>query len=566
MIEARGLTFTYRNASRAALDDVDMDLSEAEWGLLLGATGAGKSTLIRCLNGAIPRFFPGSLRGTLTVAGRDVRGRGVPEMAGEVGIVYQDFETQIFCTTCLLEVAFAMENRCLPPDRIRARASELLQRVGLAGFEQRDPATLSGGEKQRLVIAAVLALETPLLVLDEPASDLDPGGRSQAYEIVASLAGRSVRLGEHALEGRPPAGPITLLSGGRRVARWEGGTAAAMIAGAERLSGAGVRPPPIASLAAALSAAHGVPVAPDTLTPEAMHGALERGGWRFLEPAPAESAARGGQEILRVEDLSCVYPGPEGGRHALDRVDLTVREGEMLAIIGANGSGKTTLARHLNGLMSPTRGRVLYRGRDVRAIPARQRAREIGFVFQHPDHQIFAATVAAEVAFGPRNIGLPQEVVAERVETSLEVTGLSGSRQEDPFVLTKGERQRLALASILACEPSIIIMDEPTTGLDLRQQASVMDLLHRLQERGHTIVIITHALWLLRPPVGRVLVMIDGRVAADGPPPDVLTDEDLMTRAGLRMPDLARLARLRRTRLVTQESWLAALAPGPEAR
>jgi len=561
MIEARGLSFGYRNADRLALDRLDLDLPAGQWGLLLGATGAGKSTFVRCLNRSIPQFFPGTLEGCLAIAGRDLAGRRVPEMSRDVGVVFQDFETQIFSTSCLLEVAFAMENRRLPPDRIRARAEELLERVGLAGFGQRDPATLSGGEKQRLVIAAVLALEAPLLVLDEPASDLDPGGRSQVYQVVASLAGRSVLLVEHDLEGLPPTGPATLVEAGRAVARWSSAEATDMVPRVSRLRDAGVRPPPLAALADAC----GLSAGPGVLTPEALHAAFDREGWTFEAPALPEATPVSGPEIVRVENLSCIYPGPSGGRRALDAVSLAVREGEMLAVIGANGSGKTTLALHLNGLMSPTGGRVLYRGEDVRSMPARRRAREIGFVFQNPDHQIFAATVGEEVAFGPRNIGLPEEQARERVESALYVVGLSGTGDRDPFTLTKGERQRLALASVLACEPSLIIMDEPTTGLDLRQQASVMELLERLRERGHTIVIITHALWLLRSAVRRAVVMIDGRVAADGAPRDLLTDEGLMTRAGLRMPDLARLARLRGAALLTQEEWVAALRPPSRA-
>jgi energy-coupling factor transport system ATP-binding protein len=565
-ISIRGLSFTYRGAARPALEGVDLNLEAGRWGLLLGPTGAGKSTLVRCLNRVIPQFYPGELGGEILLHGADTSGARVPDLAARVGVVFQDFESQIFCTSCLLEVSFAMENRCLEPGPMRRRAAELLARVGLSGFEARDPATLSGGEKQRLVIASVLALEAPLMVLDEPASDLDPGGRHEIYRLLASLENESVLLVDHDLEGVPPARG-TLLARGRCVRRWDQGPAGSMIALAGELEKHGVRPPPLAALAAMLERKHGR--APDArvLEPEPFHAAMQAEGWD-VEPArasPASSSPTPGPEILRCERVTHVYAGGPDGRPALDRIELSIRQGEMIAVIGANGSGKTTLARHLNGLLRATTGRVLYKGEDVRAMPARRRAMEIGFVFQDPDHQIFAGTVREEAAFGPANLGLSPRDVERRVAMALEAVDLAGSESADPFTLTKGERQRLALASVLACEPSLIIMDEPTTGLDLGQQRRVMELLGRLNAAGHTILIITHALWLVAEPVRRVLVMKEGRLAGDGTPRELMTDSPLMEGAGLRLPDLARLGALWRAPLLRLEEWGVAIVP-PSAR
>jgi energy-coupling factor transport system ATP-binding protein len=562
-ISIRSLSFTYRGTTRPALNGVDLDLEALRWGLLLGPTGAGKSTLVRCLNRAIPQFYPGEHQGTILLDGVDTSGARVPELAARVGVVFQSFESQIFCTSCLLEVSFAMENRCLPPAEIRLRASELLSRVGLAGFEARDPNTLSGGEKQRLVIASVLALDAPLLVLDEPASDLDPGGRHDMYRLLASMENESILLVEHDLEGVPPACGA-LLAQGRIVHRWDQGPPASMIALAGMLEENGVRPPPLAALAARLQRSHGRAPGPRDLDPESFHAALRSEGWTVQAPSgmPAGPQLRAAApEILRCEGVTHVYAGSAANRPALDRIDLSIHEGEMIALIGANGSGKTTLARHLNGLLSATSGRVLYKGEDVRSMRARRRAMEIGYVFQDPDHQIFAPTVSEEAAFGPINLGLSREEVSRRVVMALDAVDLTGAESVDPFTMTKGERQRLALASVLACEPSLIIMDEPTTGLDLGQQRRVMDLLGRLNAAGHTILIITHALWLVAEPVRRVLVMIAGRLAADGSPREVMTDRSLMEEAGLRMPDLARLGSLCGAGLLTLEEWARALAP-----
>jgi energy-coupling factor transport system ATP-binding protein len=330
-----------------------------------------------------------------------------------------------------------------------------------------------------------------------------------------------------------------------------------------------VRPPPLAALAAVLQRSHGHAPGARDLDPESFQEALRSEGWAVQAPPAMTAGLRAraaGPEILRCDGVTHMYAGGAADRPALNRIDLSIHQGEMIALIGANGSGKTTLARHLNGLLAPTSGRVFYKGEDVRSMRARRRAMEIGFVFQDPDHQIFASTVSEEAAFGPANLGLPREEVGRRVAMALDAVDLTGAESVDPFTMTKGERQRLALASVLTCEPSLIIMDEPTTGLDLGQQRRVMDLLGRLNAGGHTILIITHALWLVADPVRRVLVMIAGRLAADGSPREVMTDRSLMEEAGLRMPDLARLGSLCGTALLTVEEWASALAPPEQDR
>ncbi|HKY31943.1 MAG TPA: ATP-binding cassette domain-containing protein [Candidatus Polarisedimenticolia bacterium] len=561
-VSARGLSFTYRMGAGAALDGVNLDLPRGSWGLLLGATGAGKTTLVRTLNRTIPRFHRGRLEGSLHVMGEPTSGAGVAEMAARVGVVFQDFENQLLSTSCLLEVAFALESRQVPSAEIAPRASALLGSVGLDGFEQRDPATLSGGERQRLVIAAVLALEAPLLVLDEPASDLDPSAREAIYRLAGSAPGRTVLLVEHDLEGVPCEGPGFLLSDGRVASSWPSVPAAGMVELSPALEAAGVRPPPCAALAARLQEAWpGRLPRPLPLDPEGMAAALRSAGWR-LQEAPAPVSPARGAAVSRCEELTHAYPGASGGRPALDAVDLEILEGRVTAIVGANGSGKTTLARHLAGLLGPSSGRVLHRGEEVSRIPPPQRAARIGFVFQNPDHQIFAATAGQEAAFGPLNLGAAPAEARRRCDAALEAVGLLEKADCDPFVLTKGERQRLAVASVLACEPSMLVLDEPTTGLDLREQRRMMRLLRDLAAAGRTIVMVTHALWLL-DEADRVVVLARGRVAAEGGPAEVLAGSAL-ERSGLRRPDLALFASGWGALPRPLDAWAGALRP-PEA-
>jgi cobalt transport protein ATP-binding subunit len=230
-----------------------------------------------------------------------------------------------------------------------------------------------------------------------------------------------------------------------------------------------------------------------------------------------------------------------GGTLALTGIDLTVREGEFVALTGPNGSGKTTLAQHLNGLLRPTKGRVRVAGEVTAGVSVTTLARTVGYVFQNPDHQLFAETIADEVAFGPRNLGVAANEVRERVEEALAAVGLAGREGEDPFSLTKGERQRVAVASVLATRPRALILDEPTTGLDARERRSLMTLVRQLNEAGHTILCITHHLEIVAEYAHRMVVVRQGRLFLDGMTREILTREPDLAEAGLRPPDLVRL-------------------------
>ncbi len=527
-VSVRGLTCTYAGASRPALADVDLEVPAGALVVVMGATGAGKSTLARCLTRIVPCFTPAEVHGDVRLCGMPVDGRRPGELAGTVGMVFQDFEAQLFSTDVTQEVVFGLEHTGVPPAEMPARVRQALAAVGLAGFETRDPGTLSGGEKQRLAIAALLALRPRVMIFDEPTTDLDPAGRAEVWQTLAALRAEGIALIviEHDPAAAAAADLVVLLEAGRVVAR---GTPAALLTDVARCTRAGVRAADVARVFAAL----GLPDPPlDVATAAAR---LRANGLVPRPPAPPAPAPR--PPLLVVEGLTHVYPD---GRRALAEVDVAFGRGELVALIGRNGSGKTTLAKHLNGLLAPTAGCVRLGGRDIAGLPLERLAQQVGYVFQDPDHQLFAATVAEEVAFGPRNLGLSPAEVDARVAEALAAVGLEG-RDVDPFLLDKGARQRLAVAAVLALSPEVLVLDEPTTGLDFAEQQRMLGLLARLNAAGRTIIVITHTPWVIAEYAQRVVLLVGGRVRYDGPVRGFFADPARVAQAGFEAPQVTRL-------------------------
>ncbi len=521
------LHFTYRRGTEPVLRGLDLEVAQGEWVGVLGASGAGKSTLASLVCGLVPRFASGTLTGRLLLDGRPPADWDPAERAARIGLVMEDFDAQIFLGRADLEVAFGPENLGLPRPEIGRRVREALSLAGLEGLQDRSPGHLSGGQRQRLVLASVLALQPGMLVLDEPWSDLDPGGWQHLW-------------GE--LRRRIPSGILTasdpdqlvgvdrlvLLDRGRILAQ---GDPTAILADDGLLDRARVPLPPLADLFRGL----GRPERP--LTVEQAMGLLPR---RPLPPPtlPVEPPPCG-PAVLEARGLSYVYPE---GTAALTAVDLVVRQGEVVALLGRNGSGKTTLARLFAGLLQPTEGSVQVNGHRVGSRESGRAGTEIGYIFQNPDHQIFAETVRDEVSFGPRNLGYAPARVAEWTARALATVGLAGREGEDPFSLARGDRQRLAVASALAARPKILLFDEPTTGLDAFSIAAMMDLVGALAGSGHTVVFITHCLDLAARHARRLVLMDGGRILRDGPTREVLHDRATLEEAGLGTPPLVELA------------------------
>lgn len=539
-VTVEDVTFTYPGAAKPALRGVSFAQSAGEMIGVMGASGAGKSTLAKCLNRIVPEFEDGDFRGAILINGERLAHLRVCEVAPKVGMVFQDFESQLFSTNVAHEVAFAMEQVGMERADMNGRIAPALEAVGLRGFEHRDPTSLSGGEKQRLAIASVLALRPGLIVLDEPTTDLDPQGRAEVFALIRKLRaqGLSLIVIEHEAEELRSADRIIVLREGEIVAD---DSPRAVFARSELLEECGVRPPGLGHALKLL----GIEAQAESV--EQAHSAIVAAYPRLANTVrvsedSASSTAQIPQAtaaLVEVENVSFSYSEPR----VLDSIDLRVEAGDFLAIVGQNGSGKTTLAKQIVGLLHPAAGRVMLSGKDRTTMRPAETAREVAYVFQNPDHQIFAATVEEEVAFGPRNFGLGEEEIKRRCEEVLIAVGLQDERQSDPFLLSKGERQRLAVASVLVLKPRMLILDEPTTGLDHREQLRMMALVRELNRSGIAIVIITHTPWLVAEYARRVVLMRKGAKIFDGGVREFFMHDELLRSSSFRPPEITELSR-----------------------
>ena len=556
-VSIEDLTFIYRGSERPALQNIQGQIEDGTFVVIMGHGGAGKSTLCCSLNALVPKFFRGEYQGRVVVKGQEVARHEVAEMSHIVGLVVQDFEAQLFSTNVELEMAFGPENHCLPRSEIERRIQRYLTFVGLEKLRRREPASLSGGQKQRLAIGSVLALEPKILVMDESTTDLDPQGREEVLSVAASLReeGRTLLIVDHEPETATDADQIWLMRDGLVVAK---GPPAEILADVPMLEFCGIKAPPMVELFHAM----GWPGRP--ISVEAAIALIEKHHLtqhRARKPIGLPPGSSNGPVILQAEGLGYIYPTHH--IEALRGIDLSIREGEFIAILGQNGSGKTTLAKHFNGLLKPTCGRMLVQGKPTTECSHRELAHRVGYVFQNPDHQIFAKTVREEVGFGLKVFGENSNAIEKRVADALEIVELQGYEQKVPFTLTKGERQRVAVASVLAVQPQVVILDEPTTGLDYRHQRNMMDMLKRLNQQGHTIIIITHSMWVAAEYAQRTIVLKDGCILSDGPTRVVFTNEARLSEASLRPSSLLRLSNWLGTKALTVKQMVHELRRKP---
>jgi energy-coupling factor transport system ATP-binding protein len=469
MISIQGLSYRFPGRDQDALRDVNLEIAPGEFVVLAGPSGCGKSTLALAIGGYLFRQYDGAARGSVRVAGMDVRECPIYDVAEVVGLVQQNPEAQ-FCTlTVRDEIAFGLENRRQPPAEVRHHLEWALEIVGATHLLDRPLATLSGGEKQKIAIAAMMAAKPQMLILDEPTSNLDPSATAEIFQVIAHIrekAAITVIVIEHKLGYLRPFAP--------RLVRMEQG-----------------------------QIVHDGPMTEND-------GATPWGG----RPGPG-STGRTAAPLVRVEDVDLSY----NGRPVLQGLALEIRPGEFVAVMGDNGSGKSTFLQSLLGLLKPAQGRVEALGQDTRHTPTSKLARGVGFVFQNPDHQLFAESVWREATFAPRNFGTLDAATEERVRELLAHSGLAGREDEHPYRLSFGEKRRLNMVSVLASSPRLILLDEVLIGQDPANAAFLMDLATEQVRSGCAVVMVTHDPDVARAYASRLLFFDSGRIGVDAPTP-----------------------------------------------
>lgn len=495
-LEVERLTFRYHTRQEPAIQDLSFDLQPGEVMLLAGASGCGKTTLMRCINGLIPKIYRGNLEGQVRVFGKRVNEMSMAELSQSVGTLLQDPERQIVGSYVLNEVAFGLENLGLPRGEILEKVDRTLEYLGISYLRDREVFNISGGEKQKIALAGILVMEPRILLLDEPLASLDPASSHEALQLFRRLAddGISVLLVEHRVDEVLAIQPerVLYLEQGKQVYF---GDAQGLL---DVVDYRRVKLP----ARAVLRRARGAEPPPE------------------LQPAlPPRSA----QPLIDFQGVSFRYR-PELP-DVLHEVNFQVHPGDVIAVLGANGAGKTTLVKHALGLLKPTRGQVLLEGKDTRKLTVAQAAHTLGYVFQSPTQMLYAPTVEEELAFGPRNLSHPPEQIQKDVRWAIQTVHLEPELKSPPLALSFGQQKRVSIAAVLAMRSRILMMDEPTAGQDYWNYRSFMDAI--LQMPGfEAILFITHDVDLAVIYANRILLVSNGRVAADGPPPEVLRDDE----------------------------------------
>jgi energy-coupling factor transport system ATP-binding protein len=491
------LSFRYRDRTGAAIHDLSFSANPGEILLIAGASGCGKTTLIRCINGLIPRSYKGEISGRILIDGGDTAKWKLSTISQKIGTVLQDPERQILGTKVLNEVAFGLENLGLPREEIYQRVDEALAHLKIQHLRDRDTFLLSGGEKQKVALAGVLAMRPSILLLDEPLASLDPASAAETLDAVRTLAdeGMTVLMVEHRVEDvlriRPERvmymkeGEIRYLGdvdGLSRVVNYH-----EVKLPAEQIIQRAKRDPAPASI-------------------NVLPGATAKGSWS--------------ETLVEFENVAFGY---DTDVEILHGINLKIKRGDVIAVLGPNGAGKTTFVKHAIGLLKPKSGRVLVNGKDTKEASVAEIASTLGYVFQSPSHMLFAPTVREELAFGPTNLKHPKDEIDKEVKEALRIVNLSDKEQDPPLALSFGQQKRVSIAAILAMRSRILVMDEPTAGQDYQNYMNFMDSILELPS-FEAVLFITHDVDLAVIYANRVLLVADGRLVADGSPHEVLRD------------------------------------------
>ena len=540
VISFKDFSFQYRAQKKPTLTGINLDIYPGEKVLIAGPSGSGKSTLAGCINGLNPFSNPGECKGTLTVDGVDAPHSSIFELSAHVGTVLQDPDGQFIGLTVGEDIAFALENSCTPQDEMHAITRHAAELVGIENHLDYAPHELSGGQKQRVSLAGIMVDQVKILLFDEPLANLDPAAGKQAIELIDEIqkkTGTTILIIEHRLED-------VLWRNVDRIVLVNDGTILADLTPDELLSTSllsdnGIREP----LYVTAMRYAGIEITKEKKPAHVDSVVLDGTDrkklkeWFEAQPLPKDEGER--EKLLEVNHLNFGYTK---GQQTLRNVSLSIDKGEMVSIVGRNGAGKSTFSKLICGFEDPDSGEVMFHGKDLLKENIRHRAKYIGYVMQNPNQMISKTMIYDEVALSLQKAGLPDAEIRQKVEDTLKICGLYSFRNWPVSALSFGQKKRVTIASVLVQDPELIILDEPTAGQDFKHYTEIMEFLRKLNERGVTVVMITHDMHLMLEYTPRALVFSDGQLIADRRASEVLCDPELIERAALKETSLFTLA------------------------
>ena len=541
IIEFKDFSFQYFSQAEPTLHHIDLTIYKGEKVLIVGPSGSGKSTLGHCINGLIPFSYRGEITGSVTVGGLNTKEAGIFVLSKKVGTVLQDSDGQFVGLSVGEDIAFSLENDCTPQAQMKKTVQEVADLMDMGQLLKSSPYELSGGQKQRVAFAGVMVNQVETLLFDEPLANLDPATGKVAIDLIDRIArqyNKTVVIIEHRLED------VLYRRVDRIIVMSDGRVAADMtpddLMAAGILPQLGIREPLYVT---ALKYA-GIPITPELHAGQLETldmGAVREPLMQWHQSRQPRKSAPEKPPILTVKDLNFQY---DRKRKILKDVSFTIREGEMVSIVGTNGAGKSTLAKVICGFVKESSGEILFREESLRGSTIKERSLRIGYVMQNPNQMICKSMIYDEVALGLRNRGVDEDTVREKVEKALKICGLAPFKKWPVSALSFGQKKRVTIASILVMEPQILILDEPTAGQDYRHYTEIMEFLKSLNDQGVTILMITHDMHLMLEYTPRAVVFHDGRVICDTTAAQVLNSPEIVKQAHLKETSLYHLSLL----------------------
>ena len=548
MIKIQELTFKYTGGKHNALENITLEIEKGDFVGIIGESGAGKTTLCSCLNALIPHHYTGDFYGSVKVEGQDTFDVKPDKLALKVGSVFQDIESQIVSYFVEDEILFGLENFGVPANQIEERITEALEALGISELRHREISTLSGGQKQKVVFASIIALKPDYLILDEPTGELDPASSLQIFKLLKKLneeRGITVIVAEQKI--------MLLCEFVKKLIVLEKGTVVhygeirSTLTHQREMEEAGINCPRVLTLTGKMME--------EGLTPSGMkteericlntqeaadfikrmmgNNCHVKADDDSLKPSQEPVTEPSEQPVLEFKNV-CFSYNETANVHDLN---VKIQKGDFTAITGSNGAGKSTFSKLCNGLLQPSAGDVFVLGQNTKRNKVSSLAKHIGFLFQNPDRQICCSTVEEEIAFSLKNNGLSKEEIQSKVEATIKEFGFDA--KTEPFNMSRGQRQRLCLACLIALNPEILILDEPTTGLDYRECMEMMNRIRELNENGTTVIMVCHDMEVVLDFAKSVIVMNRGEILAQGATREILSNKELLAKARLLQPQIA---------------------------